>query len=228
LIVSEPPYDLVALFADLEMQKLVEAALERGQIPARGCMRPIRWRSLRDPRRDPVWREPDRSLGPFLTAECRFLIAWDHHGSGEEGRPVAEVEEAVCGTLTLRNIPRDRILAVAFEPELEIVLRPVWRRVVQIMAEERGVPVPDDGKVLSRARRSASGASIPEGEVFAEVLERHPKELFQALLHELRLRRSAPLYQKVGERVSLGGLKRESAVLRIAETVAGWFPPSET
>lgn len=45
MIVREPPYDLVALFSDSEMQKLFEALIERGQA-ARDCTRPFRWRSI--------------------------------------------------------------------------------------------------------------------------------------------------------------------------------------
>jgi len=77
MIVQEPPYDLVALFADLDMQKLSEALIERGQEPRRRCVREIRWRSQRDPRRDTVWREPDRALAPFLGMDALFLPAWD-------------------------------------------------------------------------------------------------------------------------------------------------------
>jgi hypothetical protein len=84
MIVRDPPYDLVALFSDLDMQKLFEELVERGQEPGRRCARRFRWRSLRDPRRDTVWSQPERVLLPFIGTGCSFLIAWDHSGSGRE------------------------------------------------------------------------------------------------------------------------------------------------
>ena len=78
MIVRDPPYDLVALFSDLDMQKLFEELVERGQEPGRRCARRFRWRSLRDPRRDTVWSQPERVLLPFIGTGCSFLIAWDH------------------------------------------------------------------------------------------------------------------------------------------------------
>lgn len=223
VIVQEPPYDMVALFSDLEMQKLFERLIERGQT-GRDCTRPFRWRSLRDPRRDTVWREPDRPLAPFLRMDCRLLIVWDHQGSGFEARPSSEIESMAVQRLAGAGIPQDRVLAVAFQPELEVAFLPAWSRVKRVVADQRKISPPEDSAILLDARESAPKLRIPED--FDAALARYPKEIFEALVRLVRLRRAPDLYTRIGDKASLRALKSESAILRIATTISSWFPPS--
>lgn len=223
VIVQEPPYDMVALFSDLEMQQLFERLIERGQT-GRDCTRPFRWRSLRDPRRDTVWREPDRSLAPFLRMDCRLLIVWDHQGSGFEARPNSEIEDMAVQRLAGAGVPQDRVLAVALQPELEVAFLPAWPKVKRVVAEQRRVAPPEDAAILLDARKSATKLRIPED--FDVALARHPKEIFEALVRLVRLRRAPDLYTRIGEKASLRALKSESAILRIAMAISSWFPPS--
>ena len=222
MIVQEPPFELIVLFPDSEMKMLVEALIERGQ-RGRDCTRPFRWLSIRDPRRDTVWREPDRPLMLFLRMNCCFLIVWDHQGSGIEAQQPAEVEVQVIHRLTGLGVPRERILAVAFDPELEVSFRMAWSKIKRVVAEERRMAPPADPFILEEAQRRNPRLRIPDD--FGQALARHPKELFEALIRLLRLRRSPPLYAKIGERVSLRALKGEGAVARIANAIATWFPP---
>lgn len=223
MIVQEPPYDLVALFSDLEMQKLFEPLIERGQSQGRDCTRPFRWRSLRDPRRDTVWSQPERPLAPFLRMDCRFLILWDHQGSGGEGAPPTELEERVSDRLESAGVPRDRVLAVALDPELEGLFRNVWPRVKDLIGAERGLGSPDDARILQEARKIHPRLGVPDDLETALVL--NPKELFEGLVRLVNLRRAAPLYEKIGSQISLRALKREPAALRIAAAISGWLPP---
>jgi hypothetical protein len=222
MIVEEPPYDLVALFSDLEMQKLFERLIERGQT-GRDCTRPFRWRSLRDPRRDTVWREPERPLAPFLRTDCRFLIVWDHQGSGFEERPHEEVEGLALKRLVDVGVSADRILAVALDPELEVSFRTAWPKIKRLVAEPRGIPAPEDAAILAEAARRAPRLRIPD-DIYAALASR-PKELFEALVRLVRLRRSPDLYTKIGGRVSLRALKSEPALARVASSISLWFPP---
>jgi len=222
MIVQDPPYDLIALFADLEMQKFLETLVERGQEPRRGCLAPFRWRPLRDPRRDPVWRDPVRDLGPYLGTEARFLIAWDHHGSGEEGRPAAEVERQVVDRFERAGVSPERVLVVAFAPEVERLFGGVWPRIKELLAALRQIEPPDDEAVLRRMR-ARFGRPV-RAENLAAAFEHNPKELFEALALEIRLRRAAPLYSQIGEAVSLRGLKRDATAERIAARLVAWFP----
>jgi hypothetical protein len=223
MIVEEPPYDLVALFADAEMQRLFEELIERGQTTGRDCTRPFRWRSLRDPQRDTVWREPDRPLITFLRMRCRFLILWDHHGSGFEGRPGREIEDLAIKRLVEAGVRRDMILAVAFDPELEVAFRNVWTRIKQVIAEPREILPPEDADILTEAQSLRPKLRITAD--FDAELALHPKELFEALIRLVRLRKAPNLYARIGARVSLRAVKRETAIARIATAISSWFPP---
>jgi len=222
MIVREPPYDMVGLFADLDMQNFFEALIERGQDHRRGCSRPIRWRSLRDPRRDTVWREPERVLGPFLDQQTRFLVVWDHQGSGAEKRDPEKVEARVEDRLKEQGVPAANVMALALVPELETLFRPVWDRIKKLVCRERGMLPPDDALILERAKRYDPGLSFPADP--QQALDEQPKEMFGALVAIARLRRAAPLYRRIGERVSLRRLKNHAAAARLARHIASWFP----
>lgn len=225
MIVEEPPYDLVALFSDSDMQKLVERLIERGQ-ERKSCTRPFRWRSVRDPRRDTVWREPDRALQVFFRTDSRFLIVWDHQGSGSETLTSEKIETRVVSRLTTLGVPENRVLAVAFNPELEISFRKVWPRVKRVVSDRRGMEAPEDLMILDEARKHLPRLEFSES--FEEALAHTPKELFEALVRLVRLRQSPALYEEIGSRVSLQGFKAEPALSRIASAIASWFPPQET
>ena len=86
MIVDDPPYELIVLFADEDARRLVMGLIERGQ--ERRCLRPFRWRAIRDPRRDAVVKAPDAALRPFVgRAEHRFVVLWDHSGAAEMPSP---------------------------------------------------------------------------------------------------------------------------------------------
>lgn len=223
MIVQEPPYELIALFSDLEMQKFLEALIERGQEEGRQCARGFRWRSLRDPRRDTVWSQPERVLLPFLRFDYRFLIVWDHHGTGLEATSASEVEEKVVRKLESVGVSADRVLALALEPELERLLVPVWPKVKALIGEERAVSPPDDAAILTEMRKLFPVQSSNSREL-KDLLHLHPKEVFESLVRLLRLRRAPPLYEKLGAQVSLPAIKRDDAATRIATAISGWFP----
>jgi hypothetical protein len=222
MIVQEPPYDLVALFSDLEMQKLFEAWLERGQEPRRGCARSFRWRSLRDPRRDTVWTQPERALQPFFQYDCRFLIVWDHHGSGWEASVPADVEAQVVIRLARVGVQAERVLAVALDPELERRLVPIWQRVKDLVGRERSIAPPEDTAILAKAKETLSGVRGTMD--FGQFLARHPKEAFEALVRLVRLRRAAPLYETIGAHTSLPSVKKDATASRVAAAIRAWFP----
>lgn len=218
MIVDTPPYDLVALLACADQLRLLEALVERGQ--QSGCLRPFRWRLIRDPRRDQVCQVPEQLLEPFLgSGSCRFLIAWDHSGSGREGQAAEMVEREVRERLKRRGVPSEEVAALAFDPELEICFRPVWRRMVDVLAEVREKEAPDDAVILAALTRSGHRAADLD-----DAFCRFPKELVEAVFEVLSLRRSPMLYATLGQKLSislltLGTLGRFSAPLE------GWFHP---
>jgi AcrR family transcriptional regulator len=214
VIVDEPPFDLVALFADADAQKLFEAAIERGQ--ERRCLSSFRWRSIRDARRDALAHQPERVLGPLLESSRRFLVTWDHEGSGFETEKPEAVENRVVEALTCRGIPRESVLAVAHVPEVEQVLVPVFRQCLALLADKRRTVPPPDDLILSRAGKP--GRSLEKA--FAE----RPKELLNAAILLLNLRPSASLFQDLGRRLSLPDLKQGACTQRIASALHEWFP----
>jgi len=220
MIVDAPPYDLVALFADQDAKYLFDALIERGQ--ERGCLRPIRWRSLRDPRRDAFVQHPTESLAPFLRSpDVRFFITWDEAGSGTHvDAPQAEAD--VRAELARAGVEADRILAVAFVPELEALFRPVWKRVVELLAELRERTAPAQSLILQLARELEP--SVPQD--FDQALALTPKEMLGGALRALQHRPSAAIYEKLGQQVSISEMKRSQAAARVAATLQQWFPPA--
>jgi len=117
----------------------------------------------------------------------------------------------------------ESVLAVALDPELECLFRSVWPKVKSTIAQERRVVPPEDSLILAEAQRAVPKLSWSEE--FAEALDENPKEIFEALVRLVKLRRAAPLYAKVAEQVSLPLVKKESAAERIALRISSWFPP---
>ena len=221
MIVDEPPFDLVALLSDADLYRLMQGLVERGQ--ERGCIRRIRWYPIRDASRDALCKRPEGILRAFFGEQRRFLIAWDHEGSGREGMDPSEVEAEVVELLVRSGVPADHVLAVAQSPELEVVFSPVWDNVKRRMARKRGMLPPSDESVL--AQLSAVGVSERISDI-VDALARYPKETFQALLRVLHLRHSAAIYEGLGAELSIPRMKApNSTVERVSTTLVKWFPP---
>jgi hypothetical protein len=192
--------ELVVLFADADAERFVTTLIERGI--ERACLRRIRWRPVRDPMHDArVAREPTAALSPFLgDRDCRFAVLWDHRGSGHEQGSARTVEASVVAALARAGVDDDRTVAIAFEPELEAALLPVWPRVLEELGRKRGA-LPFAGE---------PDAADPKGSL-ARALEAH------------RLRASPPIFAELARALSLEQLKKGSALGRLAERLAGWF-----
>lgn len=221
MIVEEAPYDLVVLFADQDAKLMFERVIERGQ--QRGCIRALRWRSLRDPRRDAaVAQDPARVLEPFFGGRSKVMVVWDHDGSGREGEPPASVEAAATRALTRRGFVAADVLCVALVPELEAVLMPLWDRVAQALVQRRRAPAPSDAAVAGRlARRHGVDASLGL-EHFKQSM---PKEAWLALVVEAGRQPSARLFEELGDELSIPALKATPAVDRVTKQLQAWFPP---
>jgi hypothetical protein len=156
---------------------------------------------------------------------------WDRHGSGREDAGAYNLEEQVVARLEKLGVARDRVLAVALNPELECLFRKAWSRVKEIVVAERGCAVPGDAEILAEARRANPRLwPVGKGELEDELEEglvAHPKELFEALVRLVRLRRTAPLYERIGAQVSLRALKKVDEALRVAKALSSWFPSEQ-
>jgi hypothetical protein len=214
MIVDEPPYELVALFADEDARRFVMRIIERGQ--QRKCLRPFRWRAIRDARRDTVARVAETVLRPFSRdAACRYLVMWDRDGSGREAESALVAQDKVVSAMAGAGIDRERVTAVCLEPELETVLAPVWTSALRMLAARRGRSPPPDAEILAHLGPGA----------MQEWLLAHPKETLDAALRVLNLRHSPALFEDIGEQVSIPDLKAAVAVERFTSALLRWFPP---
>lgn len=223
---SEPPYNLVAVFADADAKALIEQLIERGQ--ERACISQFRWRSIRDARRDAFRADPVSVVRPFIGfAGCRFLLSWDHWGSGRDSEPIIDVEEEVVEMLRRTGIAEERVEAVAYEPELEHLIAPTWPRVKQILADLRSTQPPSDEDIFANAANRARTRRQPYPESFENALSRRPKSLLRSLIRLLSLRPSSNLFERLGRELSIPDIKYDTQASRISSRLEEWFPTTE-
>lgn len=223
MIVEDAPYDLVVVFADADAKMLIEQLIEKAQVA--GLIRPIRWRSMRDARRDAFRSDPVSTVSPFRSEpNCKFVFLWDHQGSGREMVAANISEREVIQRLVQAGFQKTDCLAVAFDPELECLLVPVWDRVKQIVASIRQRLPPSDETIYADARRKAKHDRVVFAESFNEALRTNPKELMEALIHELALRWSPSIFQQIGREVSLSRVLTGPDAARIFHSLSQWFP----
>ena len=192
--------ELVVLFADADAQRFVTKLIERGI--ERRCLRPMKWRQIRDPMHDPrVARDPTAALTLFLRhPTCRFVVVLDHHGSGGESRSRESLESDVADVLARAGVAKERTAVIAFEPELESALVPVWDSVLEILARKRGVP---------------PAAILPD--------EGDPKGSWERALRVYQLKSGSALFAELATSLSLPRLKNGSALGRLAACLLRWF-----
>lgn len=223
VIVEEPPYDLVAVFADADAKLLLEEVIERAQ-RAR-MVAPFRWRSLRDARRDAFRADPVSAVGPLLKrGQSNYLFTWDHQGSGRENDEPVACEKEVERALVVAGVGEQRVMAIAFVPEVESLLVPVWPRVVQIVSGIRGGEPPSADFILATAARKARKYRVTLPPSFEDALAEYPKEVFHGLLSAVNLRRSASIYQRLGQDLSIAGMREGPQMERLLSRLEGWFP----
>lgn len=215
--------DLVVLLADLDAEELWKPILMRAMEPHTRCMKPIRWTTQRDPSRDALIAKPGRSLVRF-DRSCHVLVLWDHHGSNSR-RSVAETEQQVIERVVARGFATERVLATAFDPELEALFAPAWSRVAGALAQGAQKDALSQGDTLTRFRKLRECPPGAKNLPFGEALQKHPKEMFEACLLLLGQPRAPRRYKTLGETVGLKHFKKSSVFRRIAERLEAWFPP---
>ena len=195
-------FDLVCLSADADTERLLEAVVRRGI--ERQCLPPIAIRYLRDPMRDSsVVRNAHTLLLPYAREPLpKFLVIWDHHGSGRECDTPAAVESDVKGLIARLGIPITDILTLAIAPELELLLEPVWSGVLDIL-----------GQLGSRTRPNSAFHS------------RDPKKSLQEAAKAAGVKLAPHVFTTLGDRASLPQLKRTVPGKRLADQLESWFPP---
>lgn len=197
---SEPP-ELVLLLADQDTRRFVEAVIDRGM--KRRCLPPLRIDVVIDPMKDSsVVRRAGDSLRSFAQRPWKHVVViWDHHGSGRHKDSAAAVEEEVVAQVERLGFPRDRILALAVDPELEILLEPVWESVLDALRD-----------IGSRPRPDAAFSAVD------------PKLSLDLAAIQARVKLAPHVFKELGGRVSIPALKKTSVGGRLSSRLEHWFP----
>ncbi len=201
--------DLVVLVPGADERETLDALLARRHESL--AIRPLRYRILKHPRRDPgCFHEAPDLLRLYQRTARHALVVLDHEGSGQEGRPV----DAVTADLRARLADSgwgQRAEAVVIAPELEIW---VWS-LSPHLAATFGWP----GDTAALRRWLGEHGLWPHGKSKPS----RPKEALEAVLRQTRRRRSAAIYGQLAQRV---GLQRcaDPAFERLVTTLRRWFP----
>jgi len=214
--------DLLAVFAD-EDAKVFFAELVRRGIE-RKCLAPFTWDAMRDPRRDSFVRNPLSTIRSKMEGFKKFLLIWDHEGSGFDDPK--EAEEGVFEVLEKYEIDRERVGVAALVPELEIAIVPVWEKVKSSLAKKRKTVSPSDDEIHAELRHRIKRALWETSSIF-DLLQTNPKECLQALVHVLDLRFSHTIFQTIGEQVSIREMKQSPQVHSLIKRLERWFPPGK-
>jgi hypothetical protein len=198
--------DLIVLVADKGIRFALTGALHR---PDRLGIRPITCDFPEHPGRD----GGARTTGPdMLALEHRryshALLVLDHEGCGEENRSALDVETDL--DKRLQTTWGERAKAIVIDPELDVW---IWG---SSNALESAVGWNDRGEIRAWlvGREFEFG---PNGKPL------RPKEAIEAALREIRMPRSAALYQRIAESISLRQCV-DSAFVRLRRQLERWFP----
>lgn len=173
-------------------------------------IRPITWRILKHPRRDPgVFHEAEEVLRPFTSAARYALAMFDYEGSGQENRSAGEVASDLRRRLEV-NGWTGRAEVVLVEPELEQWVWVESPHVAEILGwpNDRG----DLRKWLEEKGLWSPDRAKPD----------RPREAVEKALRQAQIPRSSALYRKLAERV---GLSRcvDPAFLHLVGVLRKWF-----
>jgi hypothetical protein len=202
------PLDLVALVPGRDDEQALTGLLSE-RYESLGIRR-IKHEVLIHPRRDSgCFREAEAILRPYLKSARFALVLFDHEGSGQEDRSPAEVAGLLESRLAA-NGWQDRGAAVVVAPELEVW---IW----------------NDSPSVGRLLRWDGGTPAVRSFLEERSLWRHgdpkpgrPKEAFEHLLRERRIRRSPALYRQLAATTDVATC-RDASFQRFRQVMRRWF-----
>ena len=195
------------LAADKDMEYALSGLLSR---PPALRIRPISFDVFVHPEHDPGCALRGAAFLSNFAAQYRHgLILFDHEGSGRESGSASSLQESVNDELS--GSPwGDRARAIVVEPELEAWIWSDSPHVDTVAGWERRQP--------GLRRWLVDEGWIEE----PEVKPARPKEAFQAALRAAGRARSASLYRRIAERVSVERCS-DSSFQQFRNTLQHWF-----
>lgn len=203
--------DLVALVADKDIEHTLAGLLTR---PRALGIRPIQFDVFVHPEHDPGCALRGVSfLSNFAEQYGHGLLMFDHEGSGRESILVTELRESLDGDF-VASPWGERARAIVLSPELEAW---VWS----------DSPHVDDVAGWGERRPQLRRWLVDQGWLDRKsVKPRRPKEAFQAALRAAGTARSASLYERLAERVSVQQCT-DSSFREFRSTLQAWFPQQQ-
>lgn len=202
--------DLVILAADKDMEHALTGLLAR---PRALGIRPIAFDVFVHPEHDPGCALRGATfLSNFAAQYLHGLILFDHEGSGRESGSATSLQESVNAELS--GSPwGDRAQAIVVEPELEAWIWSDSPHVEKVAGWEHRQP--------GLRRWLAEQGWIKE----PDVKPSRPKEAFQAALRVAGRARSASLYRRLAENVSVERCT-DSSFQQFKDILQHWFSAS--
>lgn len=200
--------DLVVLAADKDLEHALKGLLPRA--PALD-IRPITFDVFVHPRHDAACaRQGVAFLSNLSERYAHGLLMFDHEGSGKEQESARAVQEALNREFAGSSWG-GRARAIVLSPELEAWIWSDSPHVDDVAGwKDRRPPL---RRWLIDQRLLRDGETKPQ----------RPKEAFLAALHEARVARSASLYGRMAEKVSVRRCADES-FQALRRTLQNWFP----
>ena len=202
--------ELIVLASDSQQKAVIEILLEKryASLSIRKLMQRQNFDVFAHPNKDPgVYKEAGQFLSVFEKQYRYALVLIDSEWEGSPGQN--KIKEKIQNDLN-QNGWTDRSSIIVIDPELEIwvwsssdeipeILGQSWDQIHKL-AEKHGFWLPEDIK------------------------PHRPKELMDSVLKEGRKHRSAALFQKLAEKISLRGCQ-DLAFQDLREKLHEWFSP---
>ena len=203
--------DLVVLAADKDLEFTLEGLLAR---PEALGIRPIEKDIFVEPEHDPGCAlRGVESLRLFASQYRHGLLIFDHEGSGQEGQARNQLQNDLNRAFDL-IWGEQRARAIVIAPELETWVWSTSPHVAEIAGWR------------SQHRRLRRWLVQKRWLGRDEIKPARPKEAFQAALRHARQPRSASLYRKLAERVSLQDCE-DVAFREFRDLLRSWFSRPE-
>jgi len=203
--------DLVLLVPDVSIEKTIRAILDHRRQTLH--IRELSFQLIIHPGRDGgVRKNAHKLLRQHIEHYDNAIVIFDLHGCGEEGKKSAhEIEDDVMTNLANSGWSNDNALVVVINPELETWVWSDSPHLAPILGEE------------NLSTEEIKDCLRQEGFAFNGEKPADPKKAMEYVLRKSRIPRSASIFKKLAEKVSLEQCRDES-FLKLRDFLRKRFP----